>query len=168
MFNLYYLIVYTLQKNREGRTPHQTEWRTCSEHKCYKRIEGAFVVGKDNRIWPFQTLSIRWVYISSVQCKISLSLNIFFLFKDVFHLVGEGVGKDILARLCQGSSKRQKAFKQELSDSFVQTKLLHEIPRRTRALLPHQFKGSEVLGMTFYAFPNFAHNIMKSKEGDNW
>ena len=88
---------------------------------------------------------------------------------DPFHLLFEGIAKEMLKRLF---SKRNTAvsrdFFQQLSDLYKAMKVFSETPRRTVSLVLSKLKGHEYQTLVFSVFPALLADIMVSETENFW
>ncbi len=88
---------------------------------------------------------------------------------DPFHLLFEGIAKEMLKRLF---SKRNTAvsreFFQKLSDVYKAMKVFSETPRRTVSVVLAMLKGHEYQTLVFSVFPVLLADIMDGETDGFW
>lgn len=75
---------------------------------------------------------------------------------DVFHLVYEGVARQMMKRMFTLSSTTEsRAIFEHFNAVWQAMAVFSETPRRTNNMLINQLKGNELAVMTLSAFPQF-------------
>ncbi len=84
---------------------------------------------------------------------------------DQFHLIFEGIVKEMLKRMFTNStSKESRAFHRAFSDLYEGTKVFSETAHSTRPLLLSSLKGNEYEVLTLSVLIPFAVQILRNVE----
>lgn len=84
---------------------------------------------------------------------------------EVFHLLWEGLSKQIMQRLFTMTSKKaNKTLLTALEDQYCDMKVLTEMPRCSRSLRINLLRGNELKVITMSVFPALI-DLLHSREG---
>ncbi len=87
---------------------------------------------------------------------------------DQFHLIYEGIVKEMLKRMFVNSTnKESRRFHRALSELYEGTRVFSETPRATRPLLLSTLKGNEYEVITLSVLIPFAVKILRNVEDNS-
>ncbi len=89
---------------------------------------------------------------------------------DKFHLIFEGIVKEMMKRMFVGSSSAEaRGFHRALSEMYQATRVFSETPRAARPLLLSSLKGHEYGLLTLSVLIPFALKVLKDvPEQSHW
>ncbi len=88
---------------------------------------------------------------------------------DAFHLLFEGIAKQMMVRLFVTKTNREaRQLLEELSFHYQKMAVFSETARKTRKISVKQLKGNELFVMTFSVFPYLCLQLLKEKKGQVW